>query len=155
MEGLSRAMLGYQGASRGSTMALGLNPPPGSIPALLPQGKAVGVRTLCARLHQTTGHILGTNEASKLSKSARNNSTTPTPQGQVRWGTPPHVGVLSTTGPLPRPGLAAMWGISTYPPPQPLALGLWAYRACMGMYWEDLSRAIPRNPQLPMGRLWP
>jgi len=62
------------------------------------------------------GELLGTNEASKASKqskaskSARNNSTTPTPQGQVRWGTPPHVGVLGATGPLPRPGLAAMWG---------------------------------------------
>ena len=59
------------------------------------------------------GELLGTNEASKASKaskSARNNSTTPTPQGQVRWGTPPHVAVLSATAPLPRPGLAAMWG---------------------------------------------
>ena len=87
-----------------------LNPPPGSIPALLPQGKAVGVSTLCAHLHQTTGHILDTHEASKQSKSARYNSTTPTPQGQVRWGTPPHVGVLWKIGPLPRLGLAAMWG---------------------------------------------
>ena len=58
------------------------------------------------------GELLGSNEASrsKQAKGARNNSTTPTPQGQVRWGTPPHVGVLWKIGPLPRLGLAAMWG---------------------------------------------
>ena len=46
---LSRAILRYQGALMGRLWHWGLNPPPGSIPALLPQGKAVGVRTFRAR----------------------------------------------------------------------------------------------------------
>ena len=63
---------------------------------------------------------------------------------------------------MPHPAMAgpasvvqAMWGNLTVLGllkafPIGLLQGLYG-----NVYWEDLGRAMPRNSQVPMGRLWP